>query len=275
MKMELRKSAIDRIEQAIETEEDGSVREVLRDCYSRAAAFDRSSSPLVSLSHVVIACTDIRSGKAAALARELGEYENRLATFRPTVNSKSVNDYVRARELADRRAGLGSEWSGPRDSTIRRSSYLHDYVCAVRDSLTVLKSARPRSSDQRIAEIIETVPSTEDRQDLRMIYLRLTRQVRDYEILRKSILTECPEVRILGDGGVVTIESRPPAQEFADEEQKTALASLANKLQDNDQLRHFGLRNEEGRILTILSDAQLLDRKELAAILKIVREVLS
>jgi hypothetical protein len=248
---------------------DEAEREILKSLVSNAAAHDKSLSPLASLARVVEACDAIISGEAAALAQSLDLHTNFLRPARTPLNSRTIDAYIRLREVVDRRASRLSEWLGPRDATIRRTE-LKKYVDTRRDAM----AAKPRPSSgsraRRVEEVVGSLTSPEARQDLRFTLEMGYVAQRELKLLKKALETTSPGVDL---SALITGRSAAEPAAFAlDETSRRALAQLAAKLEDPEHLRHFGLINDGRRIkLAHPPGTQMIEKVELEAMMSLLK----
>jgi hypothetical protein len=262
------------LEARVAATSDEAEREILRSGIDNAAAYERSISPLGTLARVVEACDAIHSGDAASLARSLKQREDVLRPGRTPINSRTVDAYIRLRELADQRARTRSEWVGPRDATIRRTEDLKKYVDARRDAIASKVRPSPGSRARRVEEILGRLESPEDRQDLRFTLEQGYVAQRQLTLLRKAIETNFPAVDL---NAVASGQGSPAPSALAlDEAARRALAQLAAKLQDPQHLRHFGLTNDGRRIkLSQPPGTQLIEKAELETLMSLLKSAIA
>lgn len=248
---------------------DEAEREILMSLVSNAAAHDRSLSPLASLARVVEACDAIISGDAATLAQSLDLHTDFLRPVRTPLNSRTIDAYIRLREIVDRRASRPTEWLGPRDATIRRTE-LKKYVDTRRDGM----AAKPRPSSgsraRRVEEIVGSLSSPEARQDLRFTLEQGYVAQRELKLLKKALETTSSGVDL--SSLFAGRSAAAPAALTMDEPARRALAQLAAKLQDPQHLRHFGLTNDGRRIkLAQAPGTQMIEKAELEALMSLLK----
>jgi hypothetical protein len=249
---------------------DEAEREILQSAIANAAAYERSISPLGTLARVVEACDAIISGDAATLAQGLRQHTDSLRLGRTPLNSRTIDAYIRLREIVDRRAKVPSEWTGPRDSTIRRTDDLRKYVDVRRDAMTSKPRPSSGSRARRVEEVVGGIASPEARQDLRFTLEQGYVAQRQLAILKKAIETNFPAIDL---GALVSGQgSSQPAPKSLDEPARRALAQLAAKLEDQQHLRHFGLVNDGKRIkLAQPPGTQLIEKAELEALMLLLK----
>ena len=258
------------LQQRIEETSDAAVREKLETAAHEAAKSDRSISPLASLARVTEACDAIESGEAAVLARELGEFESKLRPGRTPINSQTVDAYIRLRFKKDQLARRLSEWNGPRSETMRRPGRLKEYLVTRQDAQNASRTKKISSGAKRVEELVGLLKTPEDRQDLRFALEKGAKAQRELTILRKAIEG--------GFEGAVPGPGRQNAGTCAfdlSDEQKSALARLRAKLQDNDTLRHFGLSTDGTRLKVTHSGGHFMDKQEYSALLSLLETALA
>lgn len=254
---------------------DEAEKAILRSCIDEAAAFDRSASPLGTLARLVRACDAIESGEASALAAEFKFETHRLRPGRTPLNPQTVDSYVRLRELADRRAGKKSDWSGPRRETIVRSR-LRQYMTVRQDA----QQAKPRPSRgsraRRVEEIIGSIPSPEARQDLRFTLEEGRVAAKKLTLLRKAIETNFPAVRVDELLRPAPPKETAPRGQTSSERECQILARIRRKLQDQDHLRHFGLTFDGSRLkLSVPPATPFLDKEEFEVMLLLLNRAIT
>ena len=231
------------------------------------------STALRTLARTVEACDAIRNGEATRLARKIELFEGKFRVGVRTVNAAKVEAYVKLRAEDDRRNGqLNSEWTGPRAETLRRPGPASKYLAAIQDDQKAEASCRKRPSVQRAEEIIGKLPQIEDRQELRLILEAGLIAGHQLKILKAGIEENFPQVQLAKDAeGALQFHplERPPAKSF----DRKILINLKLKLADNDQLRHFGLLNESGRIKSTLGGGHFLSRAEYSALASLLDSI--
>lgn len=259
----------DRIEQTTDEAE----KEVLRSCADNAAAYDRSLSPLATLARLVEACDAIASGEAAALAQSLGMETDRLRLGRTPLNSRTVDAYVRLRQADDQKNRRPSEWTGPRDATLRRPGDLRRYLEARRDALASKPRPSAGSRARRLEEIVGSLPSPETRQDMRFALEQGYTAQRELALLRKALETNFPGVNLANLSGQKGQPDERNAQWELSQEVRRALAQLLRKLQDESHLRHFGLTCDGHRLkLSHPPGTQFIEKPEFQALMSLLKQ---
>lgn len=266
------------LESSIRETADDAVRAVLETATVDARNYDRSLSPLATLARVVEACNAIESGEAAVLAREIGQFEDRLRPTRTPINSRTIEAYVDLRRARDERARRASEWTGPRSETLRRQGNLKRYVEARRDAANSKRPVKVGSRIRRMEELTAKLPTPEDRQDLRFELENGYTAQRKLQLLERAIEANFPEVRLQdilgGRAGKTQQTSRAMPAKISDEH-RAALAHLRQKLTDNDRLRHFGLSTDGRRVRTLHTGAHFIEKSEYEALFAFLDEVLT
>ncbi len=253
---------------------DARLTAVLQQSVDEANAFERNLSPLASLARLVEACDAIESGEAAALARRLRSHEEKLRPGRHRVTSPAIDAYIRLRELQDQRKGvLETEWTGPREETIRRTPYLNRYFRARQEARDSKPKPSSTSKSRRIEEIIGGIPTPEGKQDMRFFIDEGLVAQKKLRILQKAIELHLPGLDIdeLLSNPVPRVESKDKRECNGDDRQD--LVRLRNKLQDSDALRHFGLTNDGSRVKTLHTGAHFIDKSEYAALMRILNSI--
>ena len=263
------------LREKISESSDEAVRAVLEAAMQEATAYDRSLSPLASLSRLVEACDAIESGEAAVLARKIGKLESRLRAGRTPLNSRTVDAYIRLRAELDIRSKRPTEWTGPRDETLRRPGYLKRYLESRQDALRAKARPTPSSNLKRLEELVAALPTPEDRQDLRFALEKGFAAQRELRLLKKAIETNFPPISLdqLMGQSPVALASNPAIQ--VNDEHRKSLALLRSKIQDNDELRHFGLINDGVRLKTQHTGAHFLSKEEYEALLTLLQSALN
>ena len=91
---------------------------------------------------------------------------------------------------------------------------------------------------------------------------------RELVLLKKAIETNFPGVDL--DELAGRSAQRPQQPTSPSDDQRRSLASLRNKLQDNEQLRHFGLATDGRRIKAIHTGGHLMSKDEYEALIRLL-----
>lgn len=255
----------------------GAPRAALEAAMIDAANHDLTISPLATLSRVVEACDAIENGEAADLARKLKLHEGILRPTRTPINANTVAAYVRLRFERDQHARIESEWTGPRRETLSRPGHLKNYVQARRDALRAVRPSSVGSRVKRAHELIDFLPTVEDRQDMRQQLAEGYKAQRELALLKKAIEQNFPEIslnQLLRPRDKVPASRIENASAISDED-RSALAQLRTKLTDNDRLRHFGLENDGVRLKTLVTRTQFIEKAEYKALFSLIDDVLA
>lgn len=255
------------LERAVELTQHATIRVVLESAVLEASAYDRTISPLASLARLVEACDAVENGEAAALARELGQEERRLRPGRTPLNSQTVDAYIRLRSARDQRDRRTSEWIGPRDATLRRPGLLKKYLDARREAAGANQRSIQSSRARRAEELIAALPTAEDRQEMRFLLEKGLIAQRELALLKKAIETNFPAVKLGSLLGRPSPDQTPHETFVLSDDERRALALLRNKLQDNEQLRHFGMVTDGHRLKVIHGGAHFLSKNELSTLM--------
>lgn len=254
------------------SEASASVKSALLVAIEDAILFSKSTA-IRTLARTVEACDAIQNGDATRLAEKLEIFEGKFRVGIRTVNAAKVEAYIKLRAENDRRNGqLNSQWTGPRAETLRRPGPASKYLRAVQEDQKARKSTHKRPSAQRAEEIIGQIPKIEDRQELRLILEAGVIADHRLRILKAGIEENFSSIRIISDAeGTLKLQPLgPPPLASSD---RKALLNLKLKLADNDQLRHFGLFNESGRIKSSLGGGHFLSRVEYSALMHLLDSI--
>lgn len=264
-----RKDCLAYLNAQVENTQDKFIRSALLNAIAEANAYDRTA-PLLTLRRTVEACIAIQNGEAAELARKLQSYQVKFRANRSTVNSETVAAYVHLRQKVDANKGcLTSEWTGPRAETLRRPGPAHTYLTAVQDAQKAKTRPRPTSRQKRLEEIIAKLPASEDRQEMRFEVQQRILAERNLAMLSKAVEKSIPAVTIEG-----LSRERPPHEvqheNRSSNRQGEILASLKNKLQSNEQLRHFDLVTDGKRLKVLSTGSHIMSKDEYETLIELL-----
>jgi hypothetical protein len=128
---------------------------------------------------------------------------------------------------------------------------------------------RRRSNRQRqLEEIISKLKLEEDRHALREELARGSLAIRRYSILKNSFAKATPPVDL---DNLVSPDVKPQQARSATNNAQfvPAMISLKNRLQDNDQLRHFGLETD-GKRLKTTSGQHVIPKEEYEILIELL-----
>lgn len=233
----------------VEATHHSKIRETILDAISEAERYD-DPRPLATLRRTVMACEAILNGDAANLSRQFNMFEGRFRKDRSALNSKAVEAYIKLRYQSDVSNGVtDSEWTGPRAETLRRGGPASRYLSAMRDSQKSGGIRRRSNRQRQLEEIISKLKREEDRHVLREELSRGALAIRRFSILRNSFAKANPAVD-LDNLEPYDVKHRQKSIASNSGHLVPAMISLRNRLQDNDQLRHFGLETDGKRLKT-------------------------
>lgn len=243
-----------------------------RDAESSSRPKQRSAT----LDRLIKACDDIASGQALAIVKqgapELAVYFRRQPVKLLPVR---IQDYVEARYAIDVHAKKSSEWTGPRDLTIRKDAGLYDYVRARARECEATAPGKLTKSADRLLDQVEDLPlqaelrfalahgkqATHDLMRLKDVFRKLRPTIDVEAVIRGVTATgeaaclEAPEPAVSHTSGV--------SAEVMDQAVRAVM-----KLQDPLSLSRCGLKFniENGNVVELRTKAELLTSEELLAL---------
>lgn len=233
----------------VEAAHHSPIRQTLLDAISEAERYD-DPRPLATLQRTVMACEAILNGDASKLSRKLEMFEGKFRKDRTALNSKTVEAYIKLRYQNDVLNGIrNSEWTGPRAETLRRGGPASRYLSAMRDAQKSGGIRRRANRQRQLEEIISKLKQEEDRHLLREEIAKGSLVIRRFSILKNSFAKANPAID-LDNLESYDVKPRQLSSTSNGAQLVPAMISLKNRLQDNDQLRHFGLETDGKRLKT-------------------------
>lgn len=249
------------------------IRETLLDAISEVERYE-DPRPIATLERTVKACEAILSGEAAKLSRKLRMSEGKFREGRSSLNSKAVDAYIKLRYQNDIINGItNSEWTGPRAETLRRGGPASRYLSAMRDAQKSAGSRRRSNSQRQIEEIVSQLKHEEDRQLIRQEIASGSLAKRRFSILKNSVAKANPTVDL---DNLESYDAKHRQESSASNSAQLvpAMISLKNRLQDNDQLRHFGLETD-GKRLKTTSGQHVIPMEEYETLIEILDQAIN
>lgn len=232
-----------------------------------AAAAPRGGRRLATLARLELACDDIASGRAKALATKADIDASSFGGKRAKINGATIQKYVAIRRRLDTMAAkLDTEWTGPHSVTIRADKDLLDYVKARQAEANGLK--KPRAGETRaarIADIVAGVPKDAERMALMAALEDGYAYQSRYQIL-VSGLSQVPGLDVKAILARGPGEAPPRAETIAPlgPGERMILRGLLGRFQDPRILEEFGLRHDGRRVtMSTPPGTQLVQRDEL------------
>lgn len=219
-----------------------------------AKAMDRPEIRLRTLNRLTQACEDIASGRAANIVKAAYGKDFGLG-LNPKITPSSIDRYVRARRAKD------DSWSGPTRAFIHNDPGILSFVKACEDERQKpLLPRRPSPPRRRLEEAIETIPSADDRQFVRLEVERLRKTRNELELLRKGLRKIAPiDIDKILEGGVAdALGNNGPLIEI--------LAPLVARFLDEEEMSRIGLVLVNGRLACRTTHQTLVKKMEMEAL---------
>jgi hypothetical protein len=199
---------------------------------------------LETLERLRIACDDLLSGKAAEMAKALGEDPQIFRMTGRKLTPTMVHRYVKLRQ----RMGDQAYWTGPVEATIAGHERMRSYV-KDRSLEAGLQTIKPRrgARQRELEEIVSSIKPMNDQTRIRAALEEGRLHKTELDLLRAALrkIPEIDEALITGKkpGRDATVIHPPLGRE-----ERSVLQTLIARITDNGYIREAGLVFEKGRL---------------------------
>ncbi len=253
---------------------------ILERLRSEADASVRPKQRNATLDRLVEACNDITSGKALAIIkRGLPDVEVNFRRQPVKLIPIRIQEYVEARLAIDVTARIArSEWTGPRDLTIRKDPGLYEYVqIRAQEQL----AANPGKLVEKVDRTLDQVEDLALRSKLRFVLAHARQESNDLRRLKAAMRKMRPTIDV--DAiikGIIPVDSSPSASNSgavpalpspADDQNSVHAVTAVLKLQNSKFLSKCGLEYspEFGNVFESKTRFELITNEELVALRKL------